>query len=138
MSSSSPDKQKAANYIEHHFGPDLAKAGGMADGSTETVTGTAPFGHGSTSTFAPAPTMPAPDSGPGKLHGWETQEALSYAMNKWAGQLSKLVGRARREMESLRGAEKLIHGNDHRTGAKLSTDELLVTPEKSHSRISDL
>ncbi|WP_149562503.1 MULTISPECIES: hypothetical protein [Streptomyces] len=133
MSSSSAGKKKAAGYIEKHLGPDVKEAGSLADATTETVTGEAPPGQKPSQPpfFAPRPTMPAPGT-LGSLKGWGTQEALSYAMTKWTGAIDKLVGHLQHEMESLRDANNLIHGNDHATGSTFAPSSGPLS-----SRISD-
>ncbi|WP_344534957.1 hypothetical protein [Streptomyces albiaxialis] len=132
MASLESSKRRAAKYLEEHLAPDTKRVGGHADLETSGVIG-ASQGQG-------VPMSPSGTTGDsvftgGQFQGWEISKGLSDAHTVWERQVKNLLDRLTSERDALRGAKKLIHGNDAGTERKIRS----VAPEPSpYSKINNL
>ncbi|NGO73565.1 hypothetical protein [Streptomyces boncukensis] len=119
LAHSEAKKQNAARHIQDVLGPETRKAGMLADGANESVTGN------------PA----SPTTFTSSLHGWGVWTGLRHRSKKWAQHHKQLTQRIRTEKDALMDANKVLDGGDIRVAQGMNA----LPPEgRSRSAIDGL
>lgn len=115
--------------MEQHLLPDTDAAGRMAEGG----------GQVQPPLVVPQPPIAGllkPQTGLEGLSSWATDKGLSEAMTTWQGQVNRLLGKLKGELEGLHGTRKLFQGQDIDTSTQLKSIE--GTPQPPRSRLDQM